>query len=171
MRSSQWSIDRSRSGCLRPLERAVIAEQPPDAHPLVEPALLGQVADAVVRGPRVALAQDLDLALVGKQDVHDHPQRRRLARPVRPDEAVERPARHGQVQVVDRDDAAESLGHPAEDDGVAHGFPGADTFKGPGLARRNHRRSPGDSPRPRDYWQPPVSVIIHEAFASAATPT
>ena len=91
MRSSHASIARSSSRLPGALERAVVAEQPPDGHPLVQPALLGQVADAVVGGPRAALAQDLDLAAVGQQDVHDHPQRRRLARPVGADEAVERP--------------------------------------------------------------------------------
>ena len=52
MRSSHAAIERSSSGCRAPFSAAVVAEQPPHGHPLVEPALLGQVADPVVRGPR-----------------------------------------------------------------------------------------------------------------------
>ena len=111
-------------GLPRALERPVVAEQPPHGHPLIKAALLGQVADAVVRRAGAALAQDLDLAAIGQEDVHDHPQRRRLARAVGTDEPVERPARHREIQLVHRDHAAELLGHALDGDGIAHDFPG-----------------------------------------------
>ena len=48
-----------------------------------------------------------------RDQAEQHPDRRRLARPVRPEEAVDRAARHGQVHRVDRDLAAgEPLGQP-----------------------------------------------------------
>ena len=42
------------------LQLAVVGEQPPNRHLLVEAALLGQVADAVAGGDRTAVAEDLD---------------------------------------------------------------------------------------------------------------
>ena len=90
--STRRSADRARrSGA--PFQPAVVAEQPADRHLLVEAALLGQIADAIARGGGVARPEHLDLPCVGQQDVHDHPQRRRLAGAVRADEAVDRAGR------------------------------------------------------------------------------
>ena len=63
-------------------------------------------------------AQDADLAAIGQEDVHDHPQRGRLARSVRPDEAVDGALGHVERQVVDGDVRAEGLGDAANLDGA-----------------------------------------------------
>ena len=65
-------------------------------------------------------AEHLDRSRVGQQDVHDHPQRRRLARAVGPDEAVDGARRHAEGEAIDGRDAAESLGDVGQADGIAH---------------------------------------------------
>ena len=108
-RAIHSSITRIELGDGAALEPAVVAEQAADRHLLVEAALFGQVADAVARGGGVGGAEHLDLPCVGQQDVHDHPERRRLAGAVGADEAVDRSGGHGERQVVDGGDAVERL--------------------------------------------------------------
>ncbi len=92
-------------------------------HARVEPALLGHVADAVARRVVGGLAEDLDRAGVGAQDVHDHPQRGRLAGAVRPQQAEDAAPGNLEGQVLHRHVAGEGLPYPLEDDGlVVHGF-------------------------------------------------
>ena len=127
-RASQSSIDRIELGDGAPLQAAVVAEQAAHGHLLVEAALLGQVADAIARGAVSRGAEHLDLPCVGQQDVHDHPQRGRLARAVGADEAVDRSLGHGEREAVDGGDAVESLGDVGEADrwsarrGTFYGF-------------------------------------------------
>ena len=71
--------DRIDLGDGPPLELAVITEQAAHGHLLVEAALLGEVADPVARGRARRRAEHRDRSLVGDEDVHDHPQRGRLA--------------------------------------------------------------------------------------------
>jgi hypothetical protein len=104
------------------LELAEVLERAPDRHALVQAALFGQVADAIAGGARRALAQHLDVALVGKKDTHDHADRRGLARTVGADEAVDRPLGDRQAEAVDRDGCVVALGDAAERDGVGHGL-------------------------------------------------
>ena len=71
------------------LQLPVVAQHAPHGHPLVQAALFGQVPDLVANLRVAVLAEDEDVALVGQQDVHDHPDRRGLAGPVRADEPVD----------------------------------------------------------------------------------
>ena len=56
-------------------------------------------------------ARDPDVAGGRVEDAHDDVEERRLAGAVRPDEADDRPARDLEVDLLDRDEAAERLGH------------------------------------------------------------
>src|SRR5690606_13238509 len=73
--------------------------------------LLRHVADALSQ--RLGLARDrqaehLDLALARREQAAQHADGGRLARSIGPEEAVDMPAWHGEVDVVDRDEAAEA---------------------------------------------------------------
>ena len=61
-------------------------------------------------------------SLRGPQDPGDHPERRRLAGPVRPKAAVEDAARHVQADVVHRDEAAVELGQVLQADHSTSSF-------------------------------------------------
>ena len=78
-------------------------------HPAVEAALLGEVADRLAQVVVDDPAAEADLAAVGERDAHDHPDRRRLPRAVGAEQAVDRPARDGKRQPIDRDRAGEAL--------------------------------------------------------------
>ena len=72
------------------------------------------VTDApAVLGP-ARPAEEVDLAPVGRQDVHDHPDRRRLAGAVRAEQAEDGAGRHRERQVVDRDVALVGLAHVSQ---------------------------------------------------------
>ena len=87
-----------------------------DLHLAIEAALLGQVADAVLRLERRRVPEHAQLARVRHQDRHDHADRRRLAGAVRPDEAVQRAARDREIEPVDGRQAAERLRDAAQID-------------------------------------------------------
>src|SRR3546814_9931713 len=70
-------------------------------HRRIEPAFLGQVADAVARLARAAAAEQFALAVVGLDDPEQHPERRRLARAVGAQHAVDHPLRHRDVDPID----------------------------------------------------------------------
>jgi len=68
---------------------------------------LDEPGDAVERGGRLALriaAEQVDGALVGTDETEQDPHRGRLARAVRPEEAVDVAGLDVQVDVVDGDD-------------------------------------------------------------------
>ena len=68
------------------------------------------------------LPEDLDRAGVGPEDVHDHAERGRLARPVRSEQAEDAAPGHLEGEVLHRHVAGEGLAYPLEDDGlVVHG--------------------------------------------------
>ena len=115
-RASHESASRARRRGARPSARRSSGAAA-DRHLLVEAALLGQVADAVVRRDRTAVAENVDRAAVRQQDVHDHPQRRRLARAVGSDEAVDHAFGHLQRQRIDGHRLAEALADRVESDG------------------------------------------------------
>src|SRR3546814_18721673 len=73
------------------------------------PAFLGQVADAVARLARAAAAEQFALAVVGLDDPEQHPERRRLARAVGAQHAVDPPLRHRDVDPTDHAPPAEFL--------------------------------------------------------------
>ena len=108
-----FAIDR---GAVRALQCAVIAQQAADFHFSIEAAFLRQVSDAIAGGAGLRLAEHGDVAAIRQQDVEDHPDRRRLTRSVGADEAVDRAARDGQSQVVDRGVIAEPLCYVADSD-------------------------------------------------------
>jgi hypothetical protein len=74
---------------------------------------LGQVADPRSHGPRTAghvEPVDLDAARARGEVAGDHPDRGRLAGPVGPEEAHDLAGRHREVDAVDGERAAVSLG-------------------------------------------------------------
>jgi hypothetical protein len=83
-------------------------------HLAIEPALLRQVADAVEVGARARMAEHADLAPVGADDVHQHPQRGRLARAVGTEQTEDGARRHRERDVVDGHRAAEALPQTAQ---------------------------------------------------------
>ena len=105
---------------LHALEPRHVEEELADAHLLVEAALLGQVADPVLRLERRRPAEHGQVAAIRKEDRQDHPDHRRLARAVRADDAVQRPLGHLQVEVVDGDRLAERLSEVLQDNRIGH---------------------------------------------------
>ena len=94
------------------------------AQVLEQRELLRHVADAAAQCLgllRDAQAQHFDLAFGRRQQAAQHADGGGLARAVRAEEAVDVRARHGQVDVVDRDQRAEALGQPARADGESRG--------------------------------------------------
>ena len=104
------------------LDRREEEELVDDLHLPVEAALLGQVADALLELLAHRLAEDADLALVGLRDVHDHPDRRRLAGAVRAEEAERDAVRNLEVELVHRRELAEALHDAVERDRGGHGM-------------------------------------------------
>ena len=102
------------------LEFRNVLEVVADLHLPVQPALFGQVADAVLVVERIA-AEHLDRTAVGIDDGHDHPERGRLARPVGSNEAAQASLGHVQIEFADRVRAAERLTDAANGNGrVCH---------------------------------------------------
>ena len=80
------------------VERARVADQLADGHPAGEVVLLGEIADPRQDGDRLGdgvEAEDAHRAAFRPQQAQDVLDERRLARPVRADEAVDRPAGDG----------------------------------------------------------------------------
>jgi hypothetical protein len=94
-----------------PLQASQVLERFADAHATVEPALLRQVADAVANTRELRLSEHLDPAGVRTQHVHEHAQRGRLPRAVRPDHAVDAPRADLERERVDRELVGEALRH------------------------------------------------------------
>ncbi len=82
-------------------------------HRRIEPALLGQVADQPRDVVRIVAAEHAAHALVRVDDPQQHAQRRRLARAIGAENAVDRAFGHGQVDPVDRGGALEPLDQAA----------------------------------------------------------
>src|SRR5581483_4214493 len=85
-------------------------------HVLEEPDVLKRAADAAlgedVRRPvREILVREDDSARRRLVDAGEHVEERRLSGAVRADEADDRPLWHDEVDIVDRDEAAELLAH------------------------------------------------------------
>ena len=91
------------------LQRGEVGDGRGSGHRLVESLLLGQVADARPDVERRRRAEYRDAPARRLDDVEDHADRRRLAGPVRPEEAVDGPARDRQAHVVDGGEVAEAL--------------------------------------------------------------
>src|ERR1019366_458515 len=86
---------------------AVELQQCLDGHLLVKAALFGKISDEVRAGLRPAISEKTDLPAIGMEDVDDHPHRGGFARPVRPDESVDRSLWHREREVVNRGHTAE----------------------------------------------------------------
>jgi hypothetical protein len=91
-----------------------IGEERAHPHFSIHAALFRQIADAVFRFDRGRSAQHRQLAAIRKQDRHDHAERRRFSGAVGPDEPVERPHRHREIEMVDGDRRTEGLRHAGE---------------------------------------------------------
>ena len=102
------------------LDRGEEVEVIDDLHAAVEAALLGQIPDLVLSLAIHRLAENPDLARVGGGDVHRHPDRGRLARAVRPEEAEDRAPRNLEGEIVDRPELSERLRHPYQLDRIVH---------------------------------------------------
>src|SRR5256712_13063851 len=110
--------ERGARPCPPPLQALHLGEehdQVEHAHSAVQPPLLGQGADARRVVPtRTRLAEQPHRSLVGRDDVHDHPDGGRLAGAVRAEQAVEAAARVGERQTVYGRVTVEALGVPVE---------------------------------------------------------
>ena len=87
-----------------------------DGHVTEQRKLLRHVADSRLEPPCVAGhlgIEDDSIAVTGHQQAAKHAYCRRLARSIRPEEAVNFPARHVEIQLADGDEIAETLGEPA----------------------------------------------------------
>ena len=101
-------------------EPRVLADQDvvEDRHVLEEPDGLERPGDATSHD-RVgaeaddALALEEDLSLVGGEQARDHVEEGRLPGPVRADQAHDRAGGDDEIDLVDRDEAPEGLGHAA----------------------------------------------------------
>jgi hypothetical protein len=116
-----------------PLETADVAKELPDLHLPVEPTLLGQVADAVLRGER-GRAEHLERALVGMDDRHDHPDGGALAGAVGAEQSAQRAARDVEVESAHGDLRPEALGDAADPDRAGR------VGRGHGSGSRRRRR-------------------------------
>jgi hypothetical protein len=99
------------------LERGHLVEEPD----VLERARHAQRRDLVRRLTGDARSVEDDLAAGGLVDARQHVEERRLAGPVRPDEAHDRAARDEEVHVLDGDQAAELLPDPVGLEDVAVG--------------------------------------------------
>ena len=98
------------------VERGDELEVAPAAHVRIEARRLDEPGDAVERAHAVdqrVAPEQLDRALVGPDQPEQHPHRRRLARAVGPEVAVDVTAADRQVDVVDRGDPAVALDQAA----------------------------------------------------------
>ena len=116
------------AGLVEPaLGRAEDVEALPTGEPRPERDVAGDIGEPFVerRGlaPRVT-AEELDVAAAGADEAEDDPDRRRLARSVGAEEAVDLSGGHLEVEPVEGADRSEGLGQPlGADDGLgrAHG--------------------------------------------------
>ena len=113
---------------------AEVGELVEHLHAAVEAALLGEVADRLAQVVVDDPAAEADLAAVGERDAHDHPDRRRLPRAVGAEQAVDRPARDGKREPIDRDRAGEALRHVGQLEVRIHPGPPSPVY-GSGPAR------------------------------------
>ena len=97
----------SRSG--KAAERAHEGDRVAGVHRGIEAALLGQVADLLGSIERPLAAEDPARAERRFDDPEQHPQRRRLARAVGPEQAVDAAAWDTEADSVDRAGRAEVL--------------------------------------------------------------
>ena len=89
---------------------------------------------------------DLDPAFVGLEEPGHEPDRRRLSRSVRPQQAEDLAAAHLEAQAVHRHDPPVALAHPVDDEGVHSSRRGVSAPGSPICdARRWRRRSPSVS--------------------------
>ncbi len=100
-------------------ELAVEFEERADGHAAVEAALLGEVADGAGAGSG-RIAEDVDGAAIGVDDVDDHPHGGGFAGAVGADEAVDGALGDSEGDVVDGGGGAEGFAHVEELDGI-HG--------------------------------------------------
>jgi hypothetical protein len=105
---------------VKALEAADVGQEVPHFHLLVQAALFGEVADAVLAFDGGLLAQDFDAAAVWEDDRHDHADGRGLARAVGADEADQGALGDGEVKVDHGELGAEALVDFGEADGVGH---------------------------------------------------
>ena len=131
---------RLEIGAAEALQAPHVAQERPHPHLPVETALLGQVANPVLRLECRRVVQDGDRAGVRKENRHQHPDRSGLPRAVGADEAVQPSARDLQVQPRDGGQPPERLGHARHSDRSIH-----DRFRAPGCAS-NAPRHPGSRP-------------------------
>src|SRR6266849_1878362 len=125
--AAQFPLGKSESlePCLRSLARlppvdalhfAEEDEHVEHPHLAVQPALLREIADPLRVGPAAPrLPEYTHGASVGLQNVHDHAYGRRLPGAVRPEQAVDNPAGHGQRQLVNRGVTGKAFADPVED--------------------------------------------------------
>ena len=79
-------------------------------HPGVQAPLLGKIADQVLRAVAGGLPKHLDGALIGGQDVHDHPQRGGFAGAIGAEQSKNRSLLDVQAEVGHRHDRVKALG-------------------------------------------------------------
>jgi hypothetical protein len=106
-------LDRPLRGLTNVLDASELCrplDQLPPGEEVVRRLVLRHHPDSAVQVDRLArvLAEDADPALRGLRETAHHPQQRRLARPVRPEQAGD-PRAHLEGHVADRDDAAVPL--------------------------------------------------------------
>jgi hypothetical protein len=99
------------------VQHAEVLEQLARAHLRIQAALLGHVADPRAHARVDRLAAPPHRPVVRRQQAADDPHRRRLARPVAPDEAEQRAGRDLEAQPVEGDDVAERPAQAGELEG------------------------------------------------------
>src|SRR5690606_20888714 len=104
-------------GAAHALQPRDVGDELADPHLAVHAALFRQVADPVLRVERGGAPEHGHAARIREEDRHDHPDRRRLTRAVRADEAAEGAAGHDEVEVVDGLLRAEAFRDALEHDG------------------------------------------------------
>src|SRR5882724_6532903 len=141
--AAQFPLGKSESlePCLRSLARlppvdalhlAEEDEHVEHAHLAVQSALLREIADPLRVGAAAPRVPEYPHgAAVGRQNVHDHAYGGRLPGAVRPEQAVDHPARYGQRQLVNGGVTGEAFADPVEDQ---------DRGRGGGEGGRRHVR-------------------------------
>jgi len=104
----QLASPLQRVGSREAVEPAQVHQLLQHAHPGVQPALLGDVAEPPVVEPAHRLAPEPHLAGVGLQDAQRDPHRGRLARAVAADEPDHPPIRYRERDPVECDGVAET---------------------------------------------------------------
>src|SRR3569623_1908120 len=172
----------ARLGARHPAKLAHERDHLEHHHLRIEAALLGQVADLRRgRGTGRELVEDRDLAAVRRDDVVDHPQRRRLAGAIRTEDAVDHPARDLERDAVDCGVVAELLDDrfDAKSCGHAAGAPSPSTARSSTAMRiatpqltcwRMTARGPsatcGDTSTPRLIGPGCITIASPFAYAS-----